>query len=525
MFCKSNGFGVHGVDGYAISVEVDISDGLPSFILIGRLSEEVREAQERIRTALKNAGFRLPPRRITVNLSPAGVRKEGTACDLAIAAAVLCCLEQGTGRKMPEEEIRNQWGFIGELGLDGRIKSVSGILPRVYAAKKAGMKRVFLSKENVAEGTAVEGIEIVGVSDLRELGCLFQAPQSIHGTHFSRETFSMEKMEFEEDFEELIGLATVRRACEASAAGWHNLLFIGPAGTGKTMAARRLATILPPLSLEESMEVSGVYSICGLLNSQAPLLKRRPFRSPHHSITPWAMAGGGKNPKPGEISLASRGILFLDELAEFRPEVLDLLRQPMEEGTITVSRLSGSVTFPANALVVAAMNPCKCGELFSEGESACRCTPQQIARYLGRVSGPFLDRIDIGVEVPRQNPAILGEGKRGESSAVMRARVAEARERQLERFAGEEICCNSQMKRCHLERFCCLTPGDANFLEQAEKSQGISLRGHGKVLKVARTLADLDGKKQIGRTQLAEAIGLRGFMQKYWGKIGTLFMP
>lgn len=522
MFCKSNGFGVHGVDGYAISVEVDISDGLPSFILIGRLSEEVREAQERIRTAFKNAGFRLPPRRITVNLSPAGVRKEGTACDLAIAAAVLCCLQKEAGREMPEKEIRDQWGFVGELGLDGQIKGVSGILPRVYAAKKAGMKRVFLSRENVAEGAAVEGIEIVGTENLKELGRLFQNPGAIRGTYFSREAFEGVQAEFEEDFEELIGLPTVRRACEAAAAGWHNILFIGPAGTGKTMAARRLATILPPLSLEESMEVSGVYSICGLLNSQAPLLKTRPFRSPHHSITPWAMAGGGKNPRPGEISLASRGILFLDELAEFRPEVLDLLRQPMEEGKITVSRLSGSVTFPASALVAAAMNPCKCGELFSEGESACRCTPQQIARYLGRVSGPFLDRIDIGVDVPRQNPAFLRETGPGESSAVMRARVAEAIDRQRERFAGEEICCNSQMKRRHLERFCRLSPGDEKFLEQAEKSQGISLRGHGKVLKAARTLADLDGEKEIGRTQLAEAVGLRGFMQKYWGRIGTL---
>ena len=527
MFSKINSFSTRGIDGYRITVEVDVSDGLPSFVMVGYLAEEVREAQERVRTALRNAGVCLPPKRITVNLSPAGVRKEGTGGDLAIAAGILRCLwEQGEKAKirktdetcpemdgMEDEENNSapdwdQWAFIGELGLDGSIKPLTGVLSMVYEARRCGMKRVFLSEENVQEGRAVDGIEIVGVRDVKALtGCL-QHPEQIHGQWFTPDLFQAGQEEFDVDFDEIVGLPLVRQATEAAAAGRHNILYIGPAGTGKTMAARRIPTILPPLTLEESIEVSKIYSICGLLKPDTPLVLQRPFRSPHHSTTAQAMAGGGRNPKPGEISLASYGTLFLDELTEFQ--------------------LNQTVVFPARTMIAAAMNPCKCG--FFPDLGKCRCTPTQIRRYLNRVSGPFLDRIDIGVEVPRQDlgkmaaekgidEEIFPQTEQRDSSAVMRARVMEARARQEKRFADESISYNSQMTRRQIEEYCRLSGEDAVFLEKVERQQGISARGHGKILKVARTLADLDGQAEIGRTQLAEAIGFRSFEKKYWGSL------
>ncbi len=553
MFSKINSFSTRGIDGYRITVEVDVSDGLPSFIMVGYLAEEVREAQERVRTALRNAGFRLPPKRITVNLSPAGVRKEGTGCDLAIAAGILRCLwkqgetaktgQAGMWTEMDESESGisqrkergrieapaekrsdfaadwEKWAFIGELGLDGSIKPLAGVLSMVYEARRCGIKRVFLAEENVEEGRAVDGIEIVGVRDVKVLTDYLQNPEQIHGQWFSPELLQAGQEEFEVDFDEIVGLPLVRRASETAAAGRHNILYIGPAGTGKTMAARRLPTIFPPLTLEESIEVSKIYSICGLLKPDTPLIWQRPFRSPHHSTTAQAMAGGGRNPKPGEISLASHGTLFLDELAEFQSNILDLLRQPMEEGSITVSRLNQTVVFPAKTMIAAAMNPCKCG--FFPDLEKCRCTPTQIRRYLNRVSGPFLDRIDIGVEVPRQDLGLIEEDKnvKNDSSAVMRERVMEARARQEKRFADEAISYNSQMTRRQIEAYCHLSGEDARFLEQVERQQGISARGHGKILKVARTLADLDGQETIGRMQLAEAIGFRSFEKKYWGNL------
>ena len=558
MFSKINSFSTRGIDGYRITVEVDVSNGLPSFVM----AEEVREAQERVRTALRNAGFCLPPKRITVNLSPAGVRKEGTGCDLAIAAGILRCLwEQGEKAKirkmdetcpemdgMEDEENNSapdwdQWAFIGELGLDGSIKPLTGVLSMVYEARRCGMKRVFLSEENVQEGRAVDGIEIVGVRDVKALtGCL-QHPEQIHGQWFTPDLFQAGQEEFDVDFDEIVGLPLVRQATEAAAAGRHNILYIGPAGTGKTMAARRIPTILPPLTLEESIEVSKIYSICGLLKPDTPLVLQRPFRSPHHSTTAQAMAGGGRNPKPGEISLASYGTLFLDELTEFQPKILDLLRQPMEEGSITVSRLNQTVVFPAKTMIAAAMNPCKCG--FFPDLGKCRCTPTQIRRYLNRVSGPFLDRIDIGVEVPRQDLGMMATEKSIDEgsfpqrvevpsgiaySGYYEPRVKASRTRK----PGYEQAIYAlppdmkQYKRRHkgryytrrqIEEYCRLSGEDAVFLEKVERQQGISARGHGKILKVARTLADLDGQAEIGRTQLAEAIGFRSFEKKYWGSL------
>lgn len=516
MFSKVNSFGIRGVEGFPVTVEADISDGLPSFIMVGYLSSAVREAQERVRTALKHAGYRLPPKRVTINLSPADVRKEGTAYDLAIAAAVLSSLDEWC------EEARQAGGhcaFIGELGLDGKVKAVSGVLSRVYEASRRGIQIVFLPQENKKEGSAISNIKLIGVSTLSELTLYLKDWSKLASVRAEPVLLPQREEAWDLDYEELSGLPLVRRACEAAAAGKHNLLLIGPAGTGKTMAAKRIPTILPPMTLAERLEVSKIYSICGMLKQEDPLIWQRPFRSPHHNITAPALAGGGKIPRAGELSLASRGVLFLDELAEFPPCLLDLLRQPMEEECVTVSRMGGILTFPSSPLIVAAMNPCKCG--FYPDLSRCRCTPSQIQRYLSRISGPFLDRMDLGVEVPRQDADALRNGKKGEGSAQMRARVKEARKRQEERFSQDPEdfpIWNSRMNRKQLQEYCRFSAAEETFFETVSQKKGFSLRAQDKIRRVARTLADLDGVTEIGREQLCEAIAFRSFEEKYWGR-------
>ncbi|MFR5308389.1 MAG: YifB family Mg chelatase-like AAA ATPase [Clostridium sp.] len=532
MFSKIVSCGIRGVEGYQVAIETDISSGgLPSLTMVGYLSEEVREAQERVRTALRNSGFLLPPRRITINLSPAGLRKDGTAFDLAIAVSILCCLEDELSKTA------SQAVFLGELGLNGEIKPVNGMISRVYYARQAGFSRCFVPRENVKEGTVVEGVEIVGVSNLLEQVELLRCPDRIKGQWFDGKSFEKSLKQRTEaavssqtgaeeaeaaalDYADICGQTTVKRAMETAAAGRHSCLLIGPAGTGKTMAARRLPSILPPITLEESIEVSKIYSICGLLPKDLPLITERPFRAPHHSITAQSLAGGGRNPRPGEISLASGGVLFLDELTEFPGRILDLLRQPLEEKRITVTRLSGILEFPADCMLICAMNPCLCGKFPSE---KCTCSESQIRRYLGKVSGPFLDRIDIGVEVPPvpcgelRGTARAGEKRSEESSAAMRKRVEKARNMQEKRFAGLSIRCNSEMGPAEIREFCSLLPEDEAFLMAVYRQYGFSARGFDKILKVARTVADLDGADQIGRIHLCEAVSYRSFEKKYWG--------
>lgn len=510
MFSKIKSCGIRGVEGYPVTVEADLSDGLPGFIMVGYLSEEVREAQERVRSALRNSGFFLPPKKITVNLSPADIRKEGTAFDLAIAVAVLCC----QGEIEPAETEHS--AFIGELGLDGEIKPVKGVLSRVSAAMESGIRRCFVPEDNAAEGTVVRNMEIVAVRHIKEVAELMKDPKRIRVRQFDEAIFRAdENAAGGLDFSEISGQQTVKRASEVAAAGMHSILFIGPAGTGKTMAARRLSTILPPITLEESIEVSKVYSICGLLPAARPLLTARPFRCPHHSVTAQALVGGGRNPKPGELSLADHGVLFLDELAEFPGRILDLLRQPMEEGKITVARLNGAVEFPAETMLAAAMNPCKCGYYPDRGR--CICTETQIRRYLSSISGPFLDRLDIGVEVPAVSCGELENGGNGESSASMRERVLAARQMQAERFKDSETEFNSRMTKEEIKEFCGLSAADAAFLKAVYQKYGFSARTYEKLLKTARTAADLDGKRQIGRQHLSEAVSYRSFEKKYWG--------
>ncbi len=511
MFSKVYSAGLQGIDGYPVQVEADVGNGLPGFYMVGYLASEVREAAERVKTALKNSGFPMQPRKITVNLSPADIRKDGTAFDLPVAVAVL------TAYGIGEPSVLEGSAFIGELGLNGRIKPVRGVLSLVSALRDAGRRRCFLPKENVPEGMAVGQIEIVSVEHMEQMMEFLKKPEKIAREHFFYRDFLEDQEEDLVDFSEVNGQKLVRRATEVAAAGRHNILYLGPPGSGKSMAARRLPTIMSAMSPEEQLEVSKVYSVCGMLPAGKALLHKRPFRAPHHTISPQAMAGGGKYPKPGEISLASRGVLFLDEFPEFRREALEILRQPLEERKVTVSRVHGSCVFPANVLLAAAMNPCPCG--FYPDRSRCFCNEQQVRRYLGKISRPLLERIDICVETsPVSYLEIRGKEEDNESSARIRQRVEEAREIQRKRFDGSGIFFNSEMGSRQVRQYCVLGNQEEELLQRAYQAKGLSARGCHKILKVARTIADLDGSGRILKKHLSEAVGYRDLEEKYWGK-------
>lgn len=512
MFSKVYSGGLQGIDGYLVQVEADVGNGLPGFHMVGYLASEVREAEDRVRTALKNSGFALSPRKVTINLSPADIRKDGNAFDLPVAVAVLAAYE------MIEAEVLKDMAFIGELGLDGKLKPVRGVLSMVSALRDHGKKWCFLPEANRPEGTAVGKIRVIGVENLRQLVGLLNKKQEIE-----RQRPSLLPSQPEEDsvypvdFSEINGQGLVRRATEVAVAGRHNILYIGPPGSGKSMVAQRIPTIMPSLSQEEQLEISKIYSVCGMIPPGKALLSKRPFRSPHHTISPQAMAGGGRSPKPGEISLASRGVLFLDEFPEFRREALEILRQPLEERKVTISRVSGSCTFPANVLVVAAMNPCPCG--FYPDRNRCSCNQEQVRRYLGRISRPLLERMDICVETaPVSYQDIRGREGENEPSACIRERVEQAGEIQRRRFAGSGIFFNSEMGNRQVEQYCALDKEEDELLGRTFHEKRLSARGYHKILKVARTIADLDGKEKIEKAHLCEAIAYRDLEEKYWGK-------
>ena len=510
MFTQISSAGIRGMEGFLVSVEADVSNGLPGFSISGQLALEVREAQERVRTALKNSDFQLPAKKITVNLSPAGRRKEGTVFDLPIAAAVLGAFELLSAEKLKDALL------IGELGLDGSVKPVRGVLVLVSAAKKMGFRRCLLPVANVSEGTLVEGIQIIGIQSLRHLQEVLSQDNwedmdlGISG-NINRRTF---KPEYLFDFKEICGQSVLRRAAEVAAAGRHGLLMCGSAGTGKSMVAKRIPTILPALSWEENIEISKIYSLCGLLPKGQPLLSQRPFRSPHHTISPQGLTGGGKVPKPGELSLASGGVLFLDELPHFSKGAIEALREPLEEHRITVSRVAGSYEFPADFLILGAMNPCPCGHY--PDMNRCHCTPAQVSQYLGRISQPLLDRLDLCADVTPVSFEGLSSSRIGESTNKIQERVTRVQEIQRSRYRNEGIQFNGELKGSQIERFCKLDAQGRGLLKMAFEHMPFSARAYHRILKVARTIADMDDSGTIQKHHIGEALSYRAFDKKYW---------
>ena len=503
---------VYGVQSHLVQVEVDISQGLPCFQIVGLPGSEVREARERVKVALKNVGVKLPPMCINVNLSPADLPKNGTMFDLPVAVGIMIALG-----KLKQEAVEGTL-LLGELGLSGELKPVRGVLPIAREGVLRGVRRCILPAGNAWEGALIQEMESIGVQDVKEAVALLAGEgrdmptvgAAAAATASIEETAGGERL----DFSQISGQQGLKRAAEVAAAGFHNLLIIGAPGSGKTMLARRIPSILPPLTREESLEVSVIYSISGLLQSVGSLRTTRPFLNPHHTITGRALAGGGRIPMPGIISLAHRGVLFLDELPEFKRETLDILRQPLEDKQVQIARSSGSYVYPADFMLVGAMNPCPCG--FYPDRERCRCTPFEVKRYLNRVSGPILDRMDICVEAMPMAFTDMTSGRAEESSAQVRERVMAARKRQERRFAGTRLHFNADMGAGDVERYCALGEAELHYMERMFAAMQLSARAYHRILKVARTIADLDGSDRIGELHLAEAICYRQSDHKYW---------
>ncbi|MBI4688196.1 MAG: YifB family Mg chelatase-like AAA ATPase [Nitrospirae bacterium] len=503
MLSKTLSAALIGIDAHTIEVEVDItSRGLPYFSTVGLPDTAVKESKERVRAALKNTGFNFPLKQITVNLAPADIKKEGSAFDLPIAIGIT------VAEGILEPKAVEGFMISGELSLDGRIKPIKGALSMAIKAKDDRLKGLVLPIENAREAAVVNGINVYGFGSLPELIEFFRGAAALHPTVINIGSAMEENSFYQDDFSDVKGQEHVKRAIEVAAAGGHNVLMIGPPGSGKTMLARRIPTILPDMTFEEALQTTRVHSIMGLLKSNQPLLATRPFRSPHHTLSDVAMVGGGQIPKPGEVSLAHNGILFLDELPEFKRNVLEVLRQPIEDSFVTISRAVSSITYPASIMLVCAMNPCPCGYI-GDSRHQCTCSPSQIHRYRQKVSGPLLDRIDIHVEVPAVPYKELSKDLSGEPSKDIRSRVQNARRTQVERFKKDGIYSNAKMRSKHIKKYCALKSDAQGILETAMHKLGLSARAYTRILKVSRTIADLESSEDISAHHISEAIQYR----------------